>query len=485
MNRIILTALALGLAPAALAVVPGQLNYQGLLLDDQGVAVTASVAMNFELFDADSGGTSLWSENHASVQVVGGVYDVTLGETTPLTAALVSGGSLHLEVTVDGEILSPRQPLLVVPYALRSAVSENTEQVNGFSGDYLMEMLEHFSFDGEAPDNLDPQEQLGDPDGDGIANFLDADNDDDGLADGFEIAQGSDINLVTPTVTGFDPSSADGFETTTVEVGGTNFEPGLTVVFGSQAPTPMNVTPTPFDVDVGPQPEGSVAVSVMLPNAESVASTYDFFFLVPSIDLFVPDQLDEGESGTVTVTGQNFIAGMTVQFGAQTPTPTSKTATSFDVAVAGTEPTGQVSVTVTLPNGKQATNDTGFRVGNPRIIFTTSAVYNGNLGGLPGADAICNSLATAAGLVGTFQAWLADGVDSPNTRESRLGSPYVRTTGAIVAGDWADLTDGTLDLAVLLDENGGTPCCGVNFVWTNVAAVGAGAETSTHCSGWT
>ena len=142
MNRIILTALALLLAPAALAVVPGQLNYQGLLLDDQGAAVTASVAMNFELFDADSGGTSLWSEAHASIQVVDGVYHVTLGETTPLTAALVSGGSLHLELTVAGEVLSPRQPLLVVPYALRSAVSENTEQVNGLSGDYLMEMLE-------------------------------------------------------------------------------------------------------------------------------------------------------------------------------------------------------------------------------------------------------------------------------------------------------------------------------------------------------
>ena len=69
MKRIALFALglAIAVAPIAHAVVPGEVNFQGLLLDDVGVPVTATVAMDFELFDSASSGTSLWTESHASV----------------------------------------------------------------------------------------------------------------------------------------------------------------------------------------------------------------------------------------------------------------------------------------------------------------------------------------------------------------------------------------------------------------------------------
>jgi hypothetical protein len=178
---------------------------------------------------------------------------------------------------------------------------------------------------------------------------------------------------------------------------------------------------------------------------------------------------------------------MTVQFGGQTPTPTSVTATSFDVAIAGTEPSGFVSVTVTLPNGNDDTNSTGFEVsvGSPRVIFHTSTVHTGDLGGLSGADATCNSLASAAGLEGTFQAWLSDSTQSPSTRESQAGAPYVQSDHVSkIADDWADLTDGDIDGAVGRDETG-VGAGGTQFVWTDVLAVGAGQETSNHCVDWT
>ena len=259
----------------------------------------------------------------------------------------------------------------------------------------------------------------------------------------------------------------------------------MTVVFGSQSPTPTNLTPTTFDVAVGPQPEGTVTVSVTRVNGKSDASTYDFFFLVPSISSFSPDRLDNGEAGTVTVTGQNFLSGMTVNFGSQSPLPTAITATSFDVFVAGTEPPGFASVRVTLPNGKDAMNSTGFEVlaGSPRVIFTTSDTYNGDLGGLAGADATCQTLASNAGLPGTFQAWLADSTQSPSTRESQVGTPYWRVDETVIANDWADLTDGSIASSISLDENG-VSVVG-SAAWSNVAAIGAGPVGGSHCVDWT
>lgn len=43
---------------------------------------------------------------------------------------------------------------------------------------------------------------------------------------------------------------------------------------------------------------------------------------------------------------------------------------------------------------------------DPSYVFVTSTLHDGNLGGLEGADAICNQLA-AGNLPGTYKAWLS------------------------------------------------------------------------------
>ncbi|MDD5606391.1 MAG: hypothetical protein PHN37_00800 [Candidatus Pacebacteria bacterium] len=43
----------------------------------------------------------------------------------------------------------------------------------------------------------------------------------------------------------------------------------------------------------------------------------------------------------------------------------------------------------------------------PKRVFVTSNNYRGNLGGLSGADNICNQLANTAGLGGTWRAWVS------------------------------------------------------------------------------
>ncbi|PRQ04919.1 DUF4215 domain-containing protein [Enhygromyxa salina] len=89
-----------------------------------------------------------------------------------------------------------------------------------------------------------------------------------------------------------------------------------------------------------------------------------------------------------------------------------------------------------------------------RLAFATSTTHTGDLGGLAGADAICNMLAQDAGLPGTYMAWLSTVDESPATRFTQSTVPYVLPDANQVADDWADLIDGSLDFAVARTETG-------------------------------
>lgn len=116
-------------------------------------------------------------------------------------------------------------------------------------------------------------------------------------------------------------------------------------------------------------------------------------------------------------------------------------------------------------------------------VFVTSMFWNGNLGGAAGADAKCAAAATAAGLSGTFLAWIGTASTSPAARLTHSTVPYYRmdgTTPRIFAYNWDDLVDGT-SIAVAESEYG-TPQADV-YVWTG--ATNAGATEGHDCSGWT
>ena len=74
-----------------------------------------------------------------------------------------------------------------------------------------------------------------------------------------------------------------------------------------------------------------------------------------------------------------------------------------------------------------------------RIAFVTSTVHQGNLGGLAGADTICNNLAQQAGLPGTYLAWLSGADASPSERFAKTKLAYVGTDGLLIANGYADL----------------------------------------------
>ena len=83
---------------------------------------------------------------------------------------------------------------------------------------------------------------------------------------------------------------------------------------------------------------------------------------------------------------------------------------------------------------------------------------------------------------GSYQAWLSDGTDSPGTRFLHSTEAYELVDGTTVALDWADLTDGTLQNAIDLDEAGAAQT-GETRVWTGTLPDGSAVASS--CNDWT
>lgn len=115
-------------------------------------------------------------------------------------------------------------------------------------------------------------------------------------------------------------------------------------------------------------------------------------------------------------------------------------------------------------------------------VFKTSTQYNGNLGGLSGADQKCQTRANAANLGGIWKAWLSDGTSSANQRLNHFNGPYTLLDGTVVVDNWTDLTDGTLDRNINMTENKNIDS---NFstVWTDTDIFGN--SKGKNCLNWT
>ncbi len=114
----------------AAAAVPATMTYHGALNDAAGQPVNATVEASFQIFDAETGGTKAWNESMATIDVNNGSFSVQLGATSPLTNVF-DGKSYWLEVSINGEALSPRTPIESVPYALRANSADNASKLEG------------------------------------------------------------------------------------------------------------------------------------------------------------------------------------------------------------------------------------------------------------------------------------------------------------------------------------------------------------------
>ena len=107
--------------------VPQLINYQGILTDNAGDAISGTRSIQFLIYDAATSGSLLWSETQ-SVDVEDGLFNILLGSVIPLPHELFEGPDRYLAIKVetDSEML-PRQRLASVGYAFQSM---NTHLVN-------------------------------------------------------------------------------------------------------------------------------------------------------------------------------------------------------------------------------------------------------------------------------------------------------------------------------------------------------------------
>jgi hypothetical protein len=120
--------------PARAVDLPRQMTFQGRLIRADGTPETAPQDLRFILYATSSGGASLWEEIHPGTPVNNGYYAVVLGSFQPLPASVLNGQALYLGVSLVGQSeLTPRLPLVSVPYALRADDSNRLEGRNAAS----------------------------------------------------------------------------------------------------------------------------------------------------------------------------------------------------------------------------------------------------------------------------------------------------------------------------------------------------------------
>lgn len=125
----------------------------------------------------------------------------------------------------------------------------------------------------------------------------------------------------------------------------------------------------------------------------------------------------------------------------------------------------------------------------PKLVFVSSIGFNGDLGGVNGADAKCQALADAsrrtAGRI--FRAWISTTASvTPNTKFHKSQVQYRLVNGELVANDYSDLTDGSIIHPINITEKGAQITS--TKVWTCTEADGtasSGCEFSIdRCLTW-
>ncbi len=126
MKTILFTLLLVAFTSVVSAQAPSLINYQGRLTDTNGAAITGSKNFSISIYDAATEGSLLYTETIGAVILdANGVYSFQFGtKVAELTSALQDNSEHWIELSVNNGVLSPRQRILAVPFALNAAKAE-------------------------------------------------------------------------------------------------------------------------------------------------------------------------------------------------------------------------------------------------------------------------------------------------------------------------------------------------------------------------
>ncbi|HYH57079.1 MAG TPA: hypothetical protein VD772_10730, partial [Anseongella sp.] len=120
------------LASSALAQVPREISYQGVLARPNGTPVqNDTYSLTIKLYSQADGGTALFTETH-SVQTERGVFNIRIGGVTtggiPTSIRFDQPYYLGLTVNTDPE-LTPRTKFTASPYAFTAVFADSARNV--------------------------------------------------------------------------------------------------------------------------------------------------------------------------------------------------------------------------------------------------------------------------------------------------------------------------------------------------------------------
>jgi len=110
-------------------------SVQGVLRDPVGRTVEdGAYSMTFKIYDQEVGGTALWTETHATIDIAHGVYVVELGTVTSMSG-LTFGSQYYIGISVEGgQELEPRMKLSNSPTTMAVLGVDNVFPSSGNVG---------------------------------------------------------------------------------------------------------------------------------------------------------------------------------------------------------------------------------------------------------------------------------------------------------------------------------------------------------------
>jgi PKD repeat protein len=300
-------------------------------------------------------------------------------------------------------------------------------------------------------------------------------------SDDASISQNGDFVFGTPL-------PPDSSYSVTVASQPTNPEQVCTVAQGSGTVPDEGVDDVLVTCAEEPSPSGnvgflpSVYLLLLLGDELNVPPVADFTFTTDGLTADFTDESTDSD-GSIVAWSWDFGDGNTST--EQNPSHTYATEGSYDVSLTVTDDQGAFSMPAI-----ESVEVTALPSGDVVRVFITSGVFQGNLGGLIGADQECQAAADAANLGGVWTAWLSD---ENNDAVDRIpDGEYRLLNGDLVASNKSHLTstDTNLPLAnrILLSELGALPI--ETNVWTGTQWDGTSIPPSafgfiSNCENWT
>jgi autotransporter-associated beta strand protein len=165
-----------------------------------------------------------------------------------------------------------------------------------------------------------------------------------------------------PTITAISPGVGSSSGGTTVTITGTGFSSTVGVTFGGSSGTLINVSgSTSISVETPAHVAGIVPVVVVNSDGQTATNSFTFAGVAaPVITSVSPTSGPTSGGTTVTVTGNDFLNGDTVEFGSHAPVAATIVNVTTLTAVSPANAGGCVNITVADANSQSAVLTNGF-----------------------------------------------------------------------------------------------------------------------------